>query len=60
MIGLFLPRQRVVCLMCRQHIFSAGYHIRLTQQLAGTCRNGPLALICNNEQEGGDDVSARR
>ncbi|CAN7169970.1 hypothetical protein LJR231_000250 [Phyllobacterium sp. LjRoot231] len=54
MIGLFLPRLRVVSLLHRQHLSP----VRLTQPVIRACRNGPLALIRNAQQDGSGDVSA--
>ncbi|TDQ25880.1 hypothetical protein DEV91_11356 [Phyllobacterium brassicacearum] len=56
MIGLFLPRLRVVSLLRRQPLSSVSSHDRLTQPLDPSCRNRPLALICNNQQDGSGDV----
>ena len=58
MIGLFLPRLRVVALLHRQHLSSASRRNRLTQPVIRACRNGPLALISNAQQDGSGDVSA--
>ncbi len=59
MIGLFLPRLRVVSLLHRQHLSSTSGLNRLTHPAVPICRNGPPALTCNNEQDGGNDVSSR-
>jgi hypothetical protein len=59
MIGLFLPRLRVVSLLYKQVITSAAGPNRLMQPAVGICRNGPPVLTSSNEQGGGDDVSAR-
>ncbi len=57
MIGLFLPRLRVVSLLRGQLTSSASSRNRLVQPSHRSCRNTPLALICNNEQDGSGDVS---
>lgn len=58
MIGLFLPRQRVVSLLHRQHISNSAAPHRLAQPFLRYCRNSPFALVRNNEQQGSGDVSA--
>jgi hypothetical protein len=58
MIGLFLPRLRVVSLLHSQHSSSVSGRNRLTQPVIRTFRNGSLALIRNNERDGSGDVSA--
>ena len=57
MIGLFLPRLRVVSLLHRQHLSSASRRNRLPLPIIRASRNSPLALICNNERDGSGDVS---
>jgi hypothetical protein len=59
MTGLFLPRLRVVSLLHPQHLFSAAGRNRLMRPIAFSCRNELSALIRNNEQDGGGDVSTR-
>lgn len=59
MIGLFLPRLRVVSSLRRQLSISVAGPNRPAQSTVCIGRNRPPALTCNNEQDGGADVSAR-
>ncbi|MBA8877488.1 hypothetical protein [Phyllobacterium myrsinacearum] len=59
MIGLFLPRLRVVSMLHSQFARPAPGLNRLMQPVARTYRNGILALIRNNEQDGSGHVSTR-
>ena len=56
MIGLFLPRQRVVSLLKLQRTFSVAGPER-PLWLSHAFRNGSIALR-NNQQDGGGNVSA--
>ena len=56
MIGLFLPRLRVVSLLNHQQL-SPVFGRSLRQPVIRGYRNGPIALIRNNEQDGSGDVS---
>ncbi|MBB3235566.1 hypothetical protein FHS20_002444 [Phyllobacterium endophyticum] len=58
MIGLFLPRQRVVSLLCRSHHARSVHRNRPIQPVARICRSAPLALIRNSELDRSGDVSA--
>ena len=58
MIGLFLPRLRVVSLLNHQQLPSVPGRNSLRQPITRGHRNGPVALIRNNEQDGSSDVSA--
>ncbi|QND51585.1 hypothetical protein HB779_06485 [Phyllobacterium sp. 628] len=58
MIGLFLPRLRVVSMLHPQLPYSADGLNRLTRPVVRTCRNGFSALIRNTEQDGSGHVSA--
>lgn len=57
MIGLFLPRLRVVSLLNHQQLHSVPGRNSLRQLVTRGHRSGPLALIRNNEQDGSSDVS---
>jgi hypothetical protein len=59
MIGLFLPRLRVVSLLRGQPTSTASAPNRPTQFRDRSFRSGPFALISNNEQDGSGDVSTR-
>ncbi|EJN00595.1 hypothetical protein PMI41_03618 [Phyllobacterium sp. YR531] len=58
MIGLFLPRQRVVSLLSLQHSSYASGPDRPLRLLSHALRNGSLTLARNIQQDGGRDVSA--
>ncbi|SDO44866.1 hypothetical protein SAMN05443582_102223 [Phyllobacterium sp. OV277] len=57
MIGLFLPRLRVVSTLHPRRPHSASGLNRLTQPVAWLCHNEFTALIRNNEQDGSGHVS---
>jgi hypothetical protein len=57
MIGLFMPRQRVVSLLRLQHSVSASGPDRTLRRLSLSVRNGIFVLARNNQQDGGRDVS---
>ncbi|WP_457300326.1 hypothetical protein [Phyllobacterium sp. P5_D12] len=58
MIGLFLPRLRVVSLLNHQQLSSVPGRNSQRQLVIRGHRSGPLALIRNNEQDGSSDVPA--
>ncbi len=58
MIGLFLPRLRVVSLLHRPHNALPARRNSPSQPVVQSFRNGPLALIRNTEQDRRDHVSA--
>jgi len=58
MIGLFLPRLRVVSLLNHQQLSPVFGRDSLRQLVTRGRRSGPLVLIRNNEQDGSGDVSA--
>ncbi|MHC1547061.1 hypothetical protein [Phyllobacterium sp. K27] len=58
MIGLFLPRKRVVALLKLQRSSSALGLDRPLWQLSDLCSNESLAPTRNVQQDGGRDVSA--
>ena len=58
MIGLFLPRLRVVSLLNHQQLYPVPGRNSPRQLVTRGHRSGPLALIRNNEQDGSGDVSA--
>ncbi len=58
MIGLFLPRLRVVSLLNHQQPSPVFGRNSRRQLVTRGHRSGPLALIRNNEQDGSGDVSA--
>ncbi|MGN8023547.1 hypothetical protein ACTJJ7_22825 [Phyllobacterium sp. 22229] len=57
MIGLFLPRMRVVSLLHMQLASPAPGPSRPMQRASRTRRNGLFALVRNNEQDGSGHVS---
>lgn len=59
MIGLFLPRLRVVSVLHGQPTSATSGRNRLTQLRDRSFRSGPFAFISNNEQDGSGDVSTR-
>lgn len=58
MIGLFLPRQRVVSLLRLQRPSSAFGPYRPLRLVSHAFRNGSFALTRNVQQDGGRDVSS--
>lgn len=57
MIGLFLPRLRVVSLLNTQQLSPVSGRNSLRQPVIRGYRNGPFALIRNTEQDGSGNVS---